>query len=257
MDRRYGFTPLPRASTTAAGPRMPFPVLPLSSSVAGNLMPATLDGRLTSTGHFGCNVVLMTSTRSYRMSARAAGAEATRDRIVQVACEAFDGDWYDHVKLRAIAAEAGVALQTVLNHFPTKEALFLAASERSIETIEKARWSLLPGDVTAAVTGLVDDYERNGDATVRFLAVEERVPVVGPHIRLGRQEHERWVQVMFPIALEGLTGAEHRRRVTQLVAVTDVYTWKLLRRDKRLSRNETIKAICELVLALHNPQGGG
>jgi hypothetical protein len=41
------------------------------------------------------------------------------------------------------------------------------------------------------------------------------------------------------------------------VAATDVYTWKLLRRDKGLSRDQTITAIRELVEALHHQTGGG
>jgi hypothetical protein len=42
-----------------------------------------------------------------------------------------------------------------------------------------------------------------------------------------------------------------QRRLAQLVAVTDVYTWKLLRRDKEMSRDQTNLAIRELVEALH------
>jgi hypothetical protein len=29
--------------------------------------------------------------------------------------------------------------------------------------------------------------------------------------------------------------------------VTDVFVWKLLRRDRRLSRNEAERAVCELI----------
>jgi hypothetical protein len=54
-----------------------------------------------------------------------------------------------------------------------------------------------------------------------------------------------------------MRGAARQRRLAQLVAVTDVYTWKLLRRDKGLSRDQTVLAVRELVEALHNhPRGG-
>jgi hypothetical protein len=33
--------------------------------------------------------------------------------------------------------------------------------------------------------------------------------------------------------------------------VTDVYSWKLLRRDKGLDKDQTTIAMCELVAALH------
>jgi hypothetical protein len=54
-----------------------------------------------------------------------------------------------------------------------------------------------------------------------------------------------------------LRGVDRKRRVAQLVVATDVFTWKLLRRDKGLSRDQTITAIRELVEALHTHTGGG
>jgi AcrR family transcriptional regulator len=185
------------------------------------------------------------------MSARAAATQATRERIVAAAQHAFMNHWYDDVTLRAVAADAGVALQTVLNHFPTKDELCAAANERLARSIEAARWAVEPGDLDVALATLVDDYERTGDSSLRMLAVEERVPAVQPWIALGRRGHEAWVETMFVGALAGLEGAHRARRLAQLVAVTDVYTWKLLRRDKGLSRDETLAAMRELVAALH------
>lgn len=190
------------------------------------------------------------------MSVRAAATEATRDRIVAAAQEAFMSHWYDEVTVRGIAASAGVALQTVLNHFPSKEALCAAANERLAGSIESARFSVEPGDIAGAITTLVDDYERTGDASLKMLAVEERVTAVQPWIALGREGHQRWCEQIFASALRGLAGARRSRRLAQLVVATDVYTWKLLRRDKGLSRSETITAMRELVLALHPTHGG-
>ncbi len=185
------------------------------------------------------------------MSTRAAAAEATRERIVAAAQDAFMNQWYDDVTVRGIAAAAGVALQTVLNHFPSKEALCAAANERLAGSIESARWRVTPGDISGAIKTLVDDYERTGDASLRMLAVEERVPAVQPWIALGRKGHQDWCEEMFASALDGLTCRQRVRRLAQLVVATDVYTWKLLGRDKGLSRSETITAMRELVVALH------
>ena len=184
---------------------------------------------------------------------RQAAMEMTRERILDVALEQFYNAWYDDVTLRGIADAAGVALQTVVNHFGSKEGLFVVVGERVGETIAAARWSVEEGDVDGAIATLVGDYERNGDASVRTLAVEEKVAVVRPMIDLGRRGHEAWVQHAFPAALEGLTGVARSRRIGQLVAVTDVYTWKILRRDKRLSVRQVQLAMRELVLALHHP----
>src|SRR4028118_1547395 len=140
------------------------------------------------------------------MSVRAAATEATRDRIVAAAQDAFMSQWYDDVTVRGIAASAGVALQTVLNHFPTKEALCAAANERLAGSIESARFSVEAGDIVGAITTLVDDYERTGDASLKMLAVEERVPAVQPWIALGRAGHERGCEQIFALALDGRAG---------------------------------------------------
>lgn len=184
------------------------------------------------------------------MATRAVAAEATRERILDAACDAFLGSWYDDVTLRDVAAAAEVALQTVVNHFGTKESLYAAALERIGDAVEARRYEVEPGDVAGAVTALVDDYDRTGDFMLRTLAEEERRTVVASGIARGRRGHQDWVEHIFPAALAGLAGATRRRRLAQLVTVTDVYAWKLLRRDKGLSRDQTILAIRELVEAL-------
>jgi AcrR family transcriptional regulator len=191
------------------------------------------------------------------MATRAAAAELTRERILAAAGEAFMVGWYDDVTLREIAADAGVALQTVINHFGNKEALFGVAAERISETIKSLRWTVAAGDLERATTILVDDYEQTGDFTLRTLAIEERVPVVRPVLAGGRRGHQEWIEHVFAAALTELRGADRTRRVAQLVVATDVFTWKLLRRDKGLSRDQTIIAIRELVEALHTHTGGG
>ena len=174
------------------------------------------------------------------MSTRAAATEATRERILDAALAAFTAHWYEDVTLRGIASDAGVALQTVSNHFASKDELFTAALERLAAGIDEVRCGREPGDIDGAITTLVDDYERNGDANIRMLAVEERVPEVQPFMADGRAGHQAWVEQMFPAALAGLRGKARARRIAQLVVVTDVYAWKLLRRDKGLDRDQTI-----------------
>ena len=190
------------------------------------------------------------------MTTRAAAAEATRERILETAAASFSARWYDEVTLRAVAADAGVALQTVRNHFASKEELFRAAVARIGDSIQSYRETAKPGDVDGAVTMLVDGYERTGDMSLRLLAIEPRVPVVRPAIERGRAGHQAWCERVFAAALTGLRGKARSRRLAQLVVVTDVYAWKLLRRDKGLDRDQTIAAMRELVLALHDNQGG-
>ena len=73
----------------------------------------------------------------------------------------------------------------------------------------------------------------------------------------GRAGHQAWVERVFANTLAGLRGEARSRRIAELVVVTDVYTWKLLRRDKGLDRDQTVDAMRELVLALHERIQGG
>src|SRR6476619_7712904 len=162
----------------------------------------------------------MSGTRTYRMSTRVAAAEATRERIVDAAAEAFADRWYEEVTLRQVAADAGVALQTVRNHFEGKDELFRAAIERIGERIQSVRDSAVAGDADGAIAILVDDYERTGDTNLRMLAMEPRRPIVAPLLDRGRAGHQAWVERVFAAALTGLRGKARARRVAQLVVAT-------------------------------------
>jgi hypothetical protein len=63
----------------------------------------------------------------------------------------------------------------------------------------------------------------------------------------GRLLHRAWCERILAPALAGLDGEARARRLAQLVAVTDVYTWKLLRRDAGLSREDVELALRELL----------
>ena len=178
--------------------------------------------------------------KPYSMELRAAAAEATHERILNAASEAFLDGWYDDVTIAAIAKRAGVSGQTLLNHFGNKEALAAAAHKRIGEQIEGLRYTPEPGDVPALVEATVDDYERTGDAVIRALALEEKVPALRPLLERGRQSHRRWVESMFRAP----------DLVAELMVATDVYSWKHLRRDQRLSREETLAAMRRMVEAL-------
>jgi AcrR family transcriptional regulator len=182
----------------------------------------------------------MKTAKRYSMELRAAAAEATRERILVAAQEAFLERWYDEVTLAEVARRAGVSGQTVINHFGGKDQLFTAAHERLAEELVERRYSAEPGDVPGIVDALLEDYEVTGDSVVRLLALEEKVPALGPMIAAGRKGHRKWVETMF----------QAPDTVPELIVATDVYTWKLLRRDQGLSRDETAAAIRHMVQAI-------
>jgi hypothetical protein len=82
---------------------------------------------------------------------------------------------------------------------------------------------------------------------LKMLGEEQRLPGLAEIANTGRALHWDWCATVFAPTLMGLVGAEHRRRLAQIVAVCDVYTWKLLRRDAGLSRGQTELALVELL----------
>ena len=184
--------------------------------------------------------------RSYRMQARAATVGRTRERILAVARDRFFQLPYDEVRLAEIAGAAGVSQQTLLNHFSSKEGLLLAVVEFVKPEIEAIRGPVVPGDVDAAVRGLMRQYEALGDANVRLAAVAERIPELARAVEFGRAAHCAWLEAAFAASLPH-DGSARRRAVAALYAVTDVGTWKLLRRDLGHSRAGTA-AVLRLLL---------
>jgi AcrR family transcriptional regulator len=182
----------------------------------------------------------MKTAKRYSMELRAAAAEATHERILVAAQEAFLERWYDEVTLAEVARRAGVSGQTVINHFGGKEQLLTAAQDRFEQGVVERRYSAAPGDVEQIVDALLDDYEVSGDSVIRLLALEEKVPALGSKLARGRRGHREWVEAMF--------GAPEL--VPELIVATDVYTWKLLRRDQGLSREQTAAAIRHMVQAI-------
>jgi hypothetical protein len=76
-------------------------------------------------------------------------------------------------------------------------------------------------------------------------------------LNIGRKCHRQWAEETFAPDLAKLPRGERTRRTTQLVAATDVYVWKLLRRDLRHSAAEVealIAGMLSKLLKEENPQ---
>jgi AcrR family transcriptional regulator len=188
--------------------------------------------------------------RPYRMAARADAAQATAARLLDAAVTRFTDTAYEDVSLEEIAQAAGVTKRTLLRRYGSKDALFVAAMDRAAHDMMRARDAAPVGDVAGAVTNLVDHYERWGENRLRLLAQEDRIPVVAENVQGGRRYHWSWVEQKFAPLIGGLAGAARTRRIAALVAITDVYTWKLLRRDLGLSRTDTEQLLVELLSKL-------
>jgi AcrR family transcriptional regulator len=181
------------------------------------------------------------------MTTRAESARASGERIIAVARGLFAQRLYDQVLLEDVAARAGVTVRTVVRRFASKEQLFAAIAAERARHIRGERDQTLPGDVSGAVATLVESYETWGDEVLHLLAQERRTAAIAKGVRAGREFHGAWVERVFSRLLGRMPLAQRKRRLAQLTAVTDIYTWKVLRRDVGLSRQESEASIRDLV----------
>ncbi len=185
------------------------------------------------------------------MASRAEAVAATKERIARTAQQLLLARPYEDFTLADIAAGANVSHQTVLNHFESKEGAVLAGLELLRAEIKDLRKSVRRDDPSHTVEVLVEQYERFGDLNVRWAMSAERLGRLALLLDEARAAHRTWLEEVFATRLPAAPAAR-QRMVTALHAASDVYTWKLLRRDLHLDRPETVRTMTLLVVGVLN-----
>jgi len=193
--------------------------------------------------------IIMKTTRTYDMRGRAAEADRTRARILDATVALAGEVPLAACTLPAIADRAGVSVQTVLRAYGSRDGLFAAATTRGREQVVAQRETPV-GDADAALELLAEHYEAWGGTMLLLLAQESWEPVAAEITASGRMLHRDWVRDVFAPALEQLAASDRDETVDLLVAATDLYTWKLMRRDRGLDRAATIGRMRRLVASV-------
>jgi AcrR family transcriptional regulator len=168
--------------------------------------------------------------RRYTMTVRAAKAQETRERIRKAAADLYMERPIEDFTLDDVARRANTTVQTVLRAFGSKEELVLAGLTALAESGMLLK-PTPPGDVRAAVQAHYDIYETVGDVVIARLSDERRIPALKPTLDQGRAGHGEWVAKVFAPQLR-----DNPQLFEMLNVLTDVYVWKLLRRDRGLDR---------------------
>lgn len=184
------------------------------------------------------------------MGRRAERTAATEQRLLEAAEKLFFALPYTQVRLEDIAREAGASAATIVHRYGSKEGLVAAVARAGAERVLEQRNRAVPGDIPGIVRNLAEHYEEWGDRILHLLAQEAGVPAIRAVTDSGRILHADWVGRNFERWLAPTTGTVRRRLLAELVAVTDVYLWRILRRDRGLSQAETRAAMLDLVSAL-------
>lgn len=173
-------------------------------------------------------------TRPYRQVARAASTEETRNRIVVAFDAAMRDRQMDDITLDEIAVAAGTTRQTVIRLFGGKDGLVESFVEHFARGVKQRRVMRANASPRRVAEALFEDYEAIGDFVIRMLAQEDRHPVLSIWHNIGRATHRAWITQSFEASLPS-AAPERESVIAQLVIAGDVYTWKLLRRDFKLS----------------------
>jgi AcrR family transcriptional regulator len=181
------------------------------------------------------------------MRARAEAAAETRDRILRAVLHLHVERFHDQITLEDVARRAGVTVQTVLRHFGTRDRLVTAAAEQATGEVVAQRNAAPVGDVDGAVENLLDHYEEWGRSALRLLAQEERVPQLRVIADGGRAAHYAWVERTFGPFLVDTSDPLLRPK---LIALSDVFIWKLLRLDLGLDRTGSASALASMIRAV-------
>ena len=190
--------------------------------------------------------------RPYRQVARAAAARDTQDRIVSAFAVALQTRWMDEITLDDIAATAGTTRQTVIRLFGGKKGLLGAVAQHMGQEVAARRALPAAATPSQATRALLADYEISGDTVTRLLAQEDRHPELTAILTIGRRQHREWVATTFAHALPRRQSARREALITQLAIVTDVYTWKLLRRDFGHAATDAESLIADMIAKLLN-----
>lgn len=186
----------------------------------------------------------MKTTRTYTMGARAEAVAETRRRIVEALFDLGRERMFPDISLDDVADAAGVSVQTILRHFKSRAGLTEATMDHAIATVTEERHAPV-GDVDAAVAAIIGHYEARGHTALLMLAQEASDAQITELTRRGRAMHRTWVTDVFaPFA------GPRDPLIDLLVVATDVYTWKLLRLDRRYSRARTSRLMHRMVTAL-------
>lgn len=188
----------------------------------------------------------------YDNSNRLIDAENTKIEIIK----AFGSLWSRHsikdITLEMVAKEAGVTTKTILRKFESKGGLtneslvYLAAEIKEERTLAKV------GNIDEILKALLSNYEKMGEAAIRTINLESELEIARQIGVKGRVLHRDWCIQMFAPYLPNEQSADYEIQLTSFIAATEIYLWKLMRKDLMLSKEQTFSVFKNLVNGLIN-----
>ena len=184
-------------------------------------------------------------TRKYDGSKRQAQAEARRLNILKCAAELLAATNGDEFRLEDVAQAAGVSVQTILRAFGSKDGLVIATLESvAPDAVDFTSFANIDiDDLDAFVRTVFSVYDKIGDLVIHALAEEHRSPEFQRSLDVGRSYHVEWVSQVFAPYIARRPAKDRPVLFRALMTATDIYVWKILRRDEALSFDDTVATV--------------
>lgn len=151
------------------------------------------------------------------------------------------------ITLELVAEKAGVTVRTILRKYGSKEGLIEACLDNDAVDANRTRQVSRPGDVPAILQALLAEYEAMGPAVIRTIAVEEQFPAAAKILEKGRLEHRAWCARVFEPYLPDPASDGYELKLSAFITATEIYLWKLLRKDMGKSYEETLQVFQMLI----------
>jgi len=186
-----------------------------------------------------------TKTRKYDSSNRKAQAEARREKILKCAAKLLVENHKDEFRLEDVAQLAGVSVQTILRAFGSKDGLLVKTLEHEAPAaLDFSIYSnIKTEDLDQLVASLFKIYDQIGDLVIHALSHEHRSPEFQKSLDVGRDFHKDWVSNAFGVRIQHRPPSERATLFHALLTATDIYIWKILRRDEVLSFDASVATV--------------
>lgn len=187
---------------------------------------------------------------SYNNENRRRKAENTKRGIIK----AFGRLWTKYslkeITLEMVANEAGVTTRTVLRKFGSKETLMAESLSTDPLEISEERNNAKIGDIDDILTILLSNYENIGEAAIRTIYLEPELEMAREIGIKGRAIHKAWCMKVFAPYLPDIKSPDYEIQLTSFIAATEIYLWKLMRKDLKLSKKKTFSVFKNMVEGL-------
>lgn len=195
------------------------------------------------------NLPIVTSSeegrRAYRSPLRQRQAERTRELILEAFASQIAEEGLRDFTIPQVAKRAGVSLQTVWRHFPSREALADGLEEWLLDLVNPPI-PQKPGDFERYIQSVFKDFEEHAPL---FLAVIHW-RLSGRMARRKRGERVKaFGKALAPIT-SNLDPSEARSAHAAISHLCSVLTWKTLKEESGLTAKEAAASVLWAVQTL-------